>query len=324
MKRRAARHVGGTNFDSGSPILLLMFKRTKRSDTCPPVAPPLCVVALVLAVAIPYDAAGAQFDILERAVSKVEGVSLFYLYGALGSSANGLTTSGPGETRRTGLEGFGVELSISLGAIPGSRVPSAAECEREKRELGDLDTLEVYSETRTVDDRRTTTTVVRTEPRKTFCKAPNLATLQLALGYSQLRGFGATDPTIDIRGSIAESPAVALYAAFLPDAIVSPYVGLRAGRTEMHALRGYDANATIYDGTATALQAGIAVGISATFMQVFELVVEPSYVVRNFASVEWRTVSGSSEGMLPPQLPRGLDMSGWQIAIGIDFNIPKL
>jgi hypothetical protein len=128
---------------------------------------------------------------------------------------------------------------------------------------------------------------------------------------------------VDIRGSVAESPAVALYATFRPEATFSPYVGLRAGRAEMHGLRGYDANSTVYDGTATTLQAGVAAGMSVTFMHAFELVEEPSYMVRNFASVEWRTVSGSSEGMLPAQLPRGLDMSGWQIAFGIDFNIPR-
>jgi hypothetical protein len=281
------------------------------------------VITLSLAMLSASDVR-AQFDIIERAVSKVEGISIYYLYGSLGSNAVGLTTSGtPGVTRRRGLDGFGVELSISLGAIPGSREPTAESCEVERLEIGDSDTVDVYTETRTVDDRRTTTSVVRTKPRAAFCKPPDLASLRLAVGYSQLRGFGATDPSVDLKGAIAESPAVALYAAFRPEATVSPYVGLRAGRADMHGLRGYDASNTIYDGVSNTLQAGVAAGVSVTFMQVFELVIEPSYLIRRFASVEWRTVSGSSNGMLPPQLPRDLDMSGWQIAIGIDFGIPK-
>jgi hypothetical protein len=284
----------------------------------------LCSQLALLTAFLSGAPAQAQFNILERAFSKVEGVSLFYLYGALGSGATGLTTSSvPGSTRRSGLDGFGVELSISLGSIPGSRELSDAECQEQKNLYGELDTVDIYRETRTVDDRVTTTSVVRTRPRPGVCDPPELASLQLALGYSQLRGFRASDPTIDINGSVAESPAVALYAAFLPHSAISPYVGLRAGRADMHQLRGYDDNNTIYDGTSTTLQAGAAVGISATFLKVFEVVVEPSYLVRRFASVEWRTVSGSSQGMLPPALPRSLDMSGWQLAIGIDFNIPR-
>jgi hypothetical protein len=269
-------------------------------------------------------AAVAQFDILERAVSKVEGVSLFYLYGALSSGSGALTTSqAPGRSKRTGLQGFGVELSISLGAIPGSRELSDAECQEEKDLYGVLDTVESYTERRTVDGRETTTSVLRTKPKPALCEAPDLASLQLALGYSQLRGFSAADPTIGINGSLAESPAVALYATFLPEGPISPYVGLRAGRADMHQLRGYDGDNTIFDGTATTLQAGVAVGVSMTFLRVFELVVEPSYLSRDFSSVEWRTVSGSSGGMLPLSLPRSLDMSGWQVAVGIDFKLPR-
>jgi hypothetical protein len=181
------------------------------------------VGALVFLLCLLPRAAVAQFDILERAVSKVEGVSLFYLYGALSSGSGALTTSqAPGRSKRTGLQGFGVELSISLGAIPGSRELSDAECQEEKDLYGVLDTVESYTERRTVDGRETTTSVLRTKPKPALCEAPDLASLQLALGYSQLRGFSAADPTIGINGSLAESPAVALYATFLPEGPISP------------------------------------------------------------------------------------------------------
>jgi hypothetical protein len=109
--------------------------------------------------------------------------------------------------------------------------------------------------------------------------------------------------------------------AFFPESGSSPYIGVRAGRVQLQSLRGYTPD-VIYGGSASALQAGISLGVAATVLGIMDIVVEPSYMLREFSSLEWRTISGTSEGGLS-SLPRSLNMSGWLVSISLDFSIPR-
>jgi len=272
------------------------------------------LLVLTVFTAVP---AVAQFTLIEKALEKVESVGIYYIYGILGSSSDALTTGTPGEEqRRAGLTGFAVELGLGVGGIQGSE----RKCKRDDERPSKVDTVQNRVDTRRVKGKTIKTTHVQTQTTPGPCHNPDVAAFQVAMGYSQVGGFEAQDPSFDLKGSIRELPAFAFYVTFFPEDRINLYLGIRGGILQLHSLRAYDTTSTttgeVYAGSGSTFQAGVALGVL-TSLDVINLFVEPSYHVRRIQSVEWTPVSNK----VPVRLPRDLNFSGFQFAFGIEVPI---
>ena len=137
------------------------------------------------------------------------------------------------------------------------------------------------------------------------------AELELGLGTSILRGFEATEPSLDLHGSLRAFPTISAYAS-LPErmglGVFAPYAGASFGVVSLWHGRGYDPDGTEYELEAETFEYGVVAGVYLTRLQ--GLFVEGGFRWRNFASVDW-TLPDAAEERLPDGWPRGLDLSGW-------------
>jgi hypothetical protein len=146
--------------------------------------------------------------------------------------------------------------------------------------------------------------------------------LEMALGYSQLSGFESARPEFELRGTVRELPALALYGTFVWERApaVKPYLGVRSGLIQLHNLQALVATApdttVTYLGTAQVFQLGGAAGV-AVGREPLHLVVEYAYNARRFGSIQW-TGTGTR---VPNVLPRELDFTGPSVSLGIQLHI---
>lgn len=144
------------------------------------------------------------------------------------------------------------------------------------------------------------------------------STFELSLGTNYLRGFEATEPTLDLRASVRTLPTIAVYASFAgvsETAILSPYAGVNFGFAELWNASGYAPDGTIYGLNGDTYEIGITGGlyVNGTFLN--GLYVEAGYRVRNFENLNWATDT------LPEGWPRAFDTSGVIVNIGWQFRI---
>jgi hypothetical protein len=248
--------------------------------------------ALLLATAPP---AHAQFGLVESLFDRVTDISFYASRGELAPRA---------ETVRAadGLRGFGVELLFQVGAV--TRRPEAAP---------PADSAALAWRERTITRNGTTTdTVDRYEVNEPEDEAlEEVWTFELAIGYGQLTGFQSAEPELDLRGSVRELPAVTIYGSHAASAL---YFGLRTGLIETHALRLYDGDGNVAQGSGQAFQLGAALGWAPELLNVFPFL-EAAWTARSFPSIEW-------EGdVIPPGAPRDLRLSGWALSAGLQVPL---
>jgi len=141
---------------------------------------------------------------------------------------------------------------------------------------------------------------------------------ELGLGTSILRGFEATEPTLDLRGTLRTLPSIAVYASGLgvpDDAAVSPYLGVNFGILELWNAQGFDADGNVYAVAGETYELGATAGFYLEKTMFRGLYFEASYRVRDFESVTW------SAEQLPEGWPRAFDASGWNAIVGWQFRI---
>lgn len=143
--------------------------------------------------------------------------------------------------------------------------------------------------------------------------------VELALGYGQIMGFQAEDPTLDLRGAVRALPSVAAYAsrrARLPLGFSAFYFGLHTGFLRTSNLQAYDPEGRQYSLSGETFEFGGSVGVYHNS----GLFVEPSYRFRYFPSLEWTFPDGVEA--LPAGWPRSLNLSGPFVSVGYQFAIP--
>jgi hypothetical protein len=140
---------------------------------------------------------------------------------------------------------------------------------------------------------------------------------ELGLGGNTLTGLEATEPSLDLRGSLRTLPAVAVYATGIgvsDGSPVEPYAGLSFGLAELWHARGYDADGAVYPVEAEAFELGATAGLYVDRV-VPGLYVEVGYRHRHFGSLAWEAEA------LPAGWPRALDASAWQAIVGWQFRL---
>lgn len=145
-------------------------------------------------------------------------------------------------------------------------------------------------------------------------------TYELGLGASYLRGYRATEPTLDLRATLRALPTVALYAT--RDSLfgrVSAYAGGTFGLVELWNAQAYGPSGQPWDVEARTFELGGSVGLYLNSGLLRGLFGEAGYRFREFHSVKW---SSSADEELPAAWPRSLDFSGpvasvgWQLQLG--------
>jgi len=140
--------------------------------------------------------------------------------------------------------------------------------------------------------------------------------LELGLGTGFLRGFEATEPTLDLRGSLRSFPALTAYLS-LPEewglGIAEPYAGASFGLSALWNARGYDAAGLEYEVEAETIEYGVSAGLY--LVRPSGLFIEGAYRWRRFESLDWEFPDAAGS-VLPAGWPRDLDLSGWVVSLG--------
>ena len=149
--------------------------------------------------------------------------------------------------------------------------------------------------------------------------SPDGVVFELGLGTRFLRGFGAKEPTLDLRGSVRTLPVVSVYATrpeVMGRRVVQPYVGLNFGFSQLWNVRGYDAAGTQYEIDSEAFEVGVTVGAYLDVDLLRGLFIEGTYRHRRFDSLDW---SIPGEPVLPAGWPRELNVSTALVTVGWQF-----
>jgi hypothetical protein len=149
--------------------------------------------------------------------------------------------------------------------------------------------------------------------------------LELALGYSHFSGFEASEPAYELRGTVRELPAIALYGSVTNTQrywnFAQPYLGVRTGLIQLQnvqALVPIDGDSVVaHPGNAQVFQAGFSAGLAIGRSPIFGTV-EYSHHIRRFPSVQW---GGTGSTRLPADLPTEFDFSGPSLALGIQVRV---
>jgi hypothetical protein len=249
----------------------------------------------VAATLIPAPAAG-QYGFLGSLANRFSDLSFFANSGGLLPDHDAV--------RADRLRTFGLEILFEIGGttrvtgpapVPTDSVRIVWREMRVERTAEGIDTVNIYD----------------VEPVTTRAPTVDVWTFEIGLGYGQTSGFDAREPTIEMKGSIRDLPAVSLYASY--DAY-GTYFGLRSGLMELSGLQVIDEGGTAYKGSGKSFMAGLLVG-QAWSVAGLNLFVEASYLVRDFPSVEWASSTP------PPGTPRSMDLSGWSLGGGVQFSV---
>jgi hypothetical protein len=257
---------------------------------------------LALALLIWPSPADAQFGVFDALARRFSDVSFF-------GSAGGLLPE-PAELRSGTTTSFGVEVLFEIGSIertlPASTRPNPAE---------PADSVHIrWTGMQVVRSEDGVDTIYTYEVERRSPPSPPTETVwlfELGVGYGQLSGFNARDPSLDLKGSIRSLPFLSLYGSYEP---IGVYGGLRSGFMTTEGLQVFDAEGNVFSGDADSFLAGVVLGYSIEILGI-NVFTEGSYTVRDFPSVAW------DKGQLPPGIPREMSLSGWNFGGGIQFSV---
>jgi len=139
-------------------------------------------------------------------------------------------------------------------------------------------------------------------PSRDSAGAPPLIGVEMALGYSQLTGFGSASNAYTLTGTVEELPSLVVYVALRPDRAIAPYIGVRTGMARLQGFRAYVGDQTLHTAAGTTYQFGGALGLAGG-SEALQFFVEGSVMYRHFASIEWDAVDNAVPSILPRLLP---------------------
>jgi hypothetical protein len=263
----------------------------------------VAMAVALLATGLAPVGAAAQFGPVEALASRVSDLSFYFATGGL--------TGGSGlESNPFGARSFGVELLFEVASIP-----SAAARQRRAAAPGGTRHALRQVEVRHTEGRVDTVYHYDVEPIQPPAYGPDdiVWTMEVGIGYGQMEGLRLRDPALELNATVRNLPAVTLYLSYEP---VGTYLGLRTGFMRTDALQVVDPNGNAYRGRAEAFMMGALAGYAFPLRPAY-LFIEGGYTLRSFPSVEWT----AAPGPLPPGIPLRLDVSGWALALGIQFPV---
>ncbi len=145
--------------------------------------------------------------------------------------------------------------------------------------------------------------------------------LDLGFGAGYLRTVRArTSDSLEIRGAIRELPVLSTQATFMNLGWIRPYIVGSFGLVDLWNGRAHTAAGKQSPVSATTFEYGMSLGIGvAPPFTNGRMLVEAGYRARNFASVGY-----NQPEPLGKTWPRELDLSGWQVSAGWQFDLRTL
>ena len=139
--------------------------------------------------------------------------------------------------------------------------------------------------------------------------------VQFALGYGQIQGFRAQNPSLDVHGVMRLAPEVSLYLTRNTGRWAMPYVGVHTGLVTMSNWLAYtQPGDTLFSFSASTLQFGATAGLSLRYGAYIDV----GYRYRAFDGLEWKV------SRLPSGWPKTLTMSAVQATVGVQFDVGGL
>ena len=141
--------------------------------------------------------------------------------------------------------------------------------------------------------------------------------VELGFAASYWRGFRSSRSELDLRGSTRNFPTISAYVSRdIGD--WSPYLGLSFGLTDLWNAQAYDTLGTVYPLDGQTFDWGLLAALAYDLGPAF-LTSEVHYSWRTFTSLDW-TLPASAEGILPQGFPRALELSGFKLSLGVQFQ----
>jgi hypothetical protein len=147
---------------------------------------------------------------------------------------------------------------------------------------------------------------------------------ELGLGASFVRGFEATEPSMDFRGAVRTLPQISVYASGFGNMearALNPYLGVSFGAADFWNARGYDAEGNVYEVGAQTFELGLMGGLYVEATMLRGLYVEAGYKVRSFESLTYTSPSLAEGWQLPDGWPRAADASIAFVNVGWQFRL---
>ena len=243
------------------------------------------LVVCALLVVLPKGVS-AQVGILEGVFRNLDNVGGFWVYAGFLPHSGVLTAGKPGAPHQDGFQGPGMAFMFHLGEAGVDHEAHAA------RASNKHDSIPAWG-------------------------------FELVLAYSRITGFRSQDPSFDLRGSFMELPRLAWVAQWHPARRFSPFFGMHMGLVQLQSVAIYDSSGALYPVAGTTYEVGGAVGGAVHFKagaESFSLFVQPGYTLRNVVSLDW---GGMNSKTIPARFPRSLRFTGWEIAAGVEFGVPR-
>jgi hypothetical protein len=145
--------------------------------------------------------------------------------------------------------------------------------------------------------------------------------LDLGFGAGYLRTVRArTSDSLEVRGALRALPVLSTQATFMHLGWFRPYIVGSFGLVDLWNGRAHQGNGKQTSVTATTFEYGMSlgVGVAPPFTN-GRMLLEAGYRARNFASVGY-----NQPEPLGRTWPREIDLSGWQISAGWQFDLRTL
>lgn len=153
------------------------------------------------------------------------------------------------------------------------------------------------------------------------------AHLELGLGASYSRGLHSSASNMDLRGSVRSFPTFSVYGTregLLGQDWIQPYLGASFGLAELWNAQAYDVGNYEYGVKSQTFEWGGTGGMYFDVPILDGLFAELSYRRRRFASIDYVfPAHADKQDSLPTDWPRALDMSGFQVALGLQFDLKR-
>ncbi len=142
--------------------------------------------------------------------------------------------------------------------------------------------------------------------------------LELGLGASYLRALqGSSDDSLDIRGALRSLPVVSTQATWLASRYVHPYFHASFGLVDIWNGRAHNSSGRQAELKASTFEYGVSLGLAVRPSRTNgRMLLEAGYRARTFASVGY----GFDEP-IGNKWPRQIDLSGWQLSAGWQFDL---
>jgi hypothetical protein len=148
--------------------------------------------------------------------------------------------------------------------------------------------------------------------------------VELGLGAAYLTGLTSESNGLEFNAGVRSFPTISAYLVGLPlwdQKVVEGYAGASIGVIELQNAQTYDEAGVERGVTGSTFEFGLIGGLYHG-RGPFGVFAETSYRVRRFASLDYTLTEGDS-GKVPGAFPRELDLSGFTVAIGVQFRLKE-